>query len=214
MTTRLTRAEQVQRNRGLLLEAARRVFLAEGYSGATIDAIALDAGFSKGVVYSQFASKADLFLVLIEQRIERRAQENAAVIESADGEPETSVVDLLHRGARRSEEEAAWARLLIEFRVVAARDEVVNARYADLHEQAIDALANLLGRVCERSRETLPVPPRTMAKFLLALDSGVTLERSVSPDSMPASELDEFFSRALGLGAMDQHQPATAGGSR
>mgnify|MGYP006141953987 CR=1 FL=1 len=38
MGTRLTRSEQVQRNRGLVLAAARRVFLARGYAGATVDA--------------------------------------------------------------------------------------------------------------------------------------------------------------------------------
>jgi AcrR family transcriptional regulator len=52
MATRLSRPEQVQRNRGLVLEAARRVFLERGYAGATLDAIADEAGFSKGVVYS------------------------------------------------------------------------------------------------------------------------------------------------------------------
>ena len=59
---RLTRAEQSERNRGLVLAAARRVFLARGYHGATLEQIADEAGFSKGVVYSQFESKADLFL--------------------------------------------------------------------------------------------------------------------------------------------------------
>ena len=66
---RLTRAEQSERNRGLVLAAARRVFLARGYHGATLEQIADEAGFSKGVVYSQFESKADLFLGLLEARI-------------------------------------------------------------------------------------------------------------------------------------------------
>jgi AcrR family transcriptional regulator len=36
----------------------------------TLDAIADEAGFSKGVVYSRFGSKADLFLALLDRRIE------------------------------------------------------------------------------------------------------------------------------------------------
>ena len=40
MATRLSRPEQVQRNRGLVLEAARRVFLERGYAGATLERIA------------------------------------------------------------------------------------------------------------------------------------------------------------------------------
>ena len=73
---RLTRVEQSERNRGLVLVAARRVFLARGYHRATLEQIADEAGFSKGVVYSQFESKADLFLALLEARIAERAAEN------------------------------------------------------------------------------------------------------------------------------------------
>ena len=82
---RLTRAEQTERNRALVLDAARRVFLARGYHGATLEQIADEAGFSKGVVYSQFDSKADLFLALLQARIEERAAENARLAESLAG---------------------------------------------------------------------------------------------------------------------------------
>jgi Bacterial regulatory proteins, tetR family len=57
MRTGLSREEQVERNRRLVLDAARRVFLARGYASATVDGIAEEAGFSKGVVYSQVISE-------------------------------------------------------------------------------------------------------------------------------------------------------------
>ena len=66
MSRRLSRAEQTDRNRAELFAAARRVFLARGYHAATLEQIADEAGFSKGVVYSRFASKADMFLALLE----------------------------------------------------------------------------------------------------------------------------------------------------
>src|SRR5438128_1786510 len=69
----MSRAAQTERNRQLVLEAARQVFLTQGYHGARLDAIAEEAGFSKGVVYSQFAGKADLFVALLEHRIAERA---------------------------------------------------------------------------------------------------------------------------------------------
>ena len=55
------------------------MFLARGYGKATVEAIAEDAGFSTGVVYSQFGSKADLFLALLERRIDERAERNDEV---------------------------------------------------------------------------------------------------------------------------------------
>ena len=115
----MTRAEQGERNRALVLAAARRVFLERGYAGATLDAIAEEAGFSKGVVYSQFAGKPDLFLALLERRIAERAEQNARVsagLAGLDG-----LRALLEANARLSEEGGDWSRLLIEFRLIAAR---------------------------------------------------------------------------------------------
>src|SRR5947209_18755322 len=53
-----------------LLEAAAIVFARDGFHGATLDAIASYAGFTKGAVYSNFKSKDDLFLALLEDRYE------------------------------------------------------------------------------------------------------------------------------------------------
>src|SRR6266496_6522087 len=80
MATRLRRVEMVERNREAVLAAARRVFIDKGYAGATLEAIAEEAGFSKGVMYSQFQSKADLFLTLLERRIDERAQQNERIV--------------------------------------------------------------------------------------------------------------------------------------
>src|SRR5215212_8197510 len=82
VATRMTRAERTEHNRERVLAAAREVFLARGYHGATVEQIAEAAGFSTGVVYSQFGGKADLFLALLEARIEQRIRDNAAVVAS------------------------------------------------------------------------------------------------------------------------------------
>src|SRR5215471_359751 len=95
---RLSRAEQAARNRARVLAAARRVFLARGYHGASLEQIADEAGFSKGVVYSQFDSKADLFLALLEARIEDRAAENARLAESLGAGGLPKLVEHLARG--------------------------------------------------------------------------------------------------------------------
>ena len=89
MAKRLNRVEQGERNRALVLAAARRVFLERGYAGATLEAIAEEAGFSKGVVYSQFAGKPDLFLALLEARIAERAERNALVSAGWNARPDT-----------------------------------------------------------------------------------------------------------------------------
>jgi AcrR family transcriptional regulator len=66
---RLTRAESQAQTREALLAAALRVFARRGFQAATIAAIAEEAGYSHGAVYSNFAGKDDLFLAVYERWI-------------------------------------------------------------------------------------------------------------------------------------------------
>ena len=45
-----------------VLEGARTVFLRDGYSGASVDDIATEAGVSKATLYSYFPDKQILFI--------------------------------------------------------------------------------------------------------------------------------------------------------
>src|SRR5262245_35493002 len=53
--------------RALLLEAGLRVFAERGFDLATLDEVALAAGFTKGAIYRQFPSKGAFLLGLFEQ---------------------------------------------------------------------------------------------------------------------------------------------------
>jgi AcrR family transcriptional regulator len=193
MATRLSRPEQVQRNRGLVLEAARRVFLERGYAGATLDAIADEAGFSKGVVYSQFAGKSDLLLALLEARIEERAASNAERAAGLTGVE--GLRSLLRTNARLGHEDAAWTQLVIEFRLVAARDVGLNARYAALHARTVEHLGAALADIAARGGERLVLGQRHTAELVLALAAGVSLERTVQPAALPETALDALVGR-------------------
>lgn len=195
MTTRLSRSQQVEQNRALVLAAARRVLLARGYAGSTIDAIAEDAGFSKGVVYSQFGGKADLFLALLEQRIAERAEVNRRIV--ADSGGPDALRRLARRNAQQSEDEPDWPRLLLEFRLVAARDPDLNERYAALHARTVDQFAAAISAALARDGIVPVQPARTIAQLVLALESGVVLERAADPAALPAGLAEFVLTRLI-----------------
>jgi len=56
--------------RAQLLDAAREVFVAQGYHAAAMDDIADRAGVSKPVLYQHFPSKLDLYLALLDEGTE------------------------------------------------------------------------------------------------------------------------------------------------
>src|SRR5437016_1671402 len=164
MSPRLSRAEQNDRNRALLLDAARRVFLERGYYAATLDQIADEAGFSKGAVYSRFASKADMFLALLEDRITERAAQNAQLAGELAGTGN-----------------------------FAARDPELNRRYAALHARAVDGVAQTFVQVSKEGARDFPVPPRQLAELWLTIETGRALEQIANPDAFGGPSLPVLY---------------------
>src|SRR5579863_5697769 len=80
-----------------ILAGSRRVFLADGFDGASMNDIARAAGVSKGTLYVYFDSKEQLFEALI--REDRQQQAERLVIPADAADPRAAL--------------AAWGRELI-----------------------------------------------------------------------------------------------------
>jgi AcrR family transcriptional regulator len=194
MSPRLSRAEQNGRNRALLLAAALRVFLARGYHAATLEQIADEAGFSKGVVYSRFASKADMFLALLVDRITERAAQNAAAAGQAG-----DVAALIELAGETERATPGWRLLVTEFRLHAARDPELSRRYAQAHARTVDGLARVLESFAGRSGHDLAVPARQLAELVLAIEVGVALEQLADPDAVGFPQLPAVLGQLTAL---------------
>src|SRR5688572_12228928 len=181
---RRTREEQREDTRRRLLDAARRVFLRRGFHGASLDLVAEEAGFTKGAVYSRFASKADLFLALLDERITARIAEMEAVAARERGHLGLSAAMGRQWDAKLREDED-WSLLLIEFRLHAARDPAVNRRYAAAHARLRGAIATIIERESREAGEALPVPAEDIARAALAMGTGAVLERAAEGAAFP-----------------------------
>src|SRR5918996_6007653 len=166
METRMTRSERSAVHRAALLEAARKVFLEAGYHGASVDAVAREAGFTIGAVYWRFGSKADLFLALLEQRVGERVEQIRSVLDGAGLAAEAAAVARQWAGVLRTDLD--WTLLVIEFRVHAARDPALAARFAEVHDRLLRAVVQAVTESL-----ALPAPTREVEDFSrLMLASG------------------------------------------
>ncbi|MDQ6773875.1 MAG: TetR/AcrR family transcriptional regulator [Candidatus Dormibacteraeota bacterium] len=208
----MNRAQQNERNRALVLSAARRVFLARGYHAATLDEIADEAGFSKGVVYSQFQGKADLFMALLEARIEERAEENTKL--AADMAYGGGLPVLLDHLARADNATPGWLLLVIEFRVHAARDIELSRRYAAAHARTVEALTGVLTAIEKRTDEEFALAPHRLAEVMLAISAGAALEQAANPVSFDGQQLARLFAGLLQPAAPMSPAGAPTGSSR
>lgn len=67
-----------------VLEGARAVFMADGYEGASVDAIAKAAGVSKATLYSYFSDKRLLFMEVAKTECRAQIDEAACILDAYD----------------------------------------------------------------------------------------------------------------------------------
>ena len=79
-----------------VIGGARAVFLADGYEGASVDAIARAAGVSKATLYSYFADKTLLFMAVAKAECRTQIDEAGAIL-SPDARPEDALRAAGHR---------------------------------------------------------------------------------------------------------------------
>jgi AcrR family transcriptional regulator len=172
----MTRAEQAIATRGALLIAARTVFLRSGYHGATVEAVAQEAGFTTGALYARFGGKADLFLALLEQRIDDRIGQLRSLIEQAS--PDGRAVT--RQWAQILRADLDWTLLVVEFRVHAARSAELSARFAEQHDRLVRALTDVLA---EMHRDVPRERCEALARAGLALGPGAALARAAEGEA-------------------------------
>ncbi|MCX6021376.1 MAG: TetR/AcrR family transcriptional regulator [Chloroflexi bacterium] len=80
--------------RRFVLDAARRLFVTQGYAGTTVDAIADAAGVGKGTVYLHFATKDDLLLHLITEATEQLLRQIGEIMAAGRPAPDQLAASL------------------------------------------------------------------------------------------------------------------------
>jgi AcrR family transcriptional regulator len=185
MSKRRTRDEIVRDNREALLAAAQEMFERLGYHRASVDAIAEAAGLSKGAVYSQFGSKDELILAVIER--------NATVRRDAlarSGQSAGDALELIRLAFGQTSSSLAWQAAVIEFRVHASRDEALSRRYAALHRRTIEGMTQLFEELSDRTAAGPARSPAQLAQVSVVVSAGLVVEMLADPtlDIEPAVE--------------------------
>lgn len=179
--TRLTRSQVQDRNRETVLEVARAAFLRDGYVATSLASVAKEAGFTTGIVYSSFGSKADLALGVLERlqseqigslgdRLERSA---------ASGD----ILDQVRTWAAEAMS-SGWVRLELELLLDTMQDPRLAAAQAQRQtasiQQAVTVVRSLvpLGSVDD---ETLEVLAEAAVDYVI----GLAMRQVVNPDATP-----------------------------
>ena len=205
-----SRAERQARTRSALVDAAERLFVAKGFHATSLDAVAAEAGYTKGAVYSNFASKEDLFFAVYERRLDTRVAEIHALLEAAP--LARDAIEAMARTATiRSEQDDGWLAVFFEFWAHVLRHEELRERFAALHARVIEPLSVAVVRHAEEAGEALPEDPRKLATARYAMQLGLQLERLTQPDVVDSDLGARMVSHSIDGGSEDglPHQEAS-----
>ncbi len=174
-----------------ILEAAREVFAAAGFANASLDAIAETAGFTKGAVYSSFASKDELFFALLDQQVAGRlaaVEDFVATTPSPTVEAVGAVLDAGVHGHRQ------WQVLFTEYWLRAIRDPEIGERFVAHRAVLRDSIEAMVSRwdIDER------FSARTVTLLILALNSGLSIEEFSDPGSVPPGMFGDVLRAVVG----------------
>jgi AcrR family transcriptional regulator len=163
-----------------------------GLSGASLDEIAEEAGFTKGAVYANFASKDELFLAVLDTRFDQRLAELEHVF-ATDETPETQAAQAGAGFTRAMAADPDWHRLFLDFTARAARDDAFRAQMAQRYLQLRDRIATMLERRAEQAGLEPTMPVLDVAMMTFAMANGVALEGLLLGDEVPADLLGRMF---------------------
>ncbi len=174
---RLSRQEQQQRTRERLLDAAESLFAEGGVNATSLRTVCEKAGFSQGAFYSNFESKQDLLLSVLQRHIEREAVLLQSLVESVASDTLDHALEGFAEHLTVIAEQTQWSLLAIELQLQAQRDADFAAHCALPRSASYDALASVLDTLQARFTLSYQLPTRQLAISLYALWSGLVLSR-------------------------------------
>ena len=180
--------------RARILDAAEDVFVKEGFERAQLEQIAAKAGNTRGAVYAHFSSKEDLFLALLEQRMQSRVQEYEATLHRL---PTRS----LRKAAIRefytsSAADKGWAILTLEFKLFALRHPEARSRLRNVYSMIHPANVSqtlLFGAMKPEDKRLADVGGAALS----ALRGGLVLESYFKPKLLTQKEVRLVLGRAF-----------------
>ena len=178
--------------RDKLFEAAARMFEQDGIGGASIEAIAAEAGFTRGAFYSNFKSKDELIFAMLEDHVEQSIQRNMEIL--AQHKNLDDFMAALKAMDRTRQDPLGRSPLLhMEMSLFVARAEKRRPELAKRLRARRKLIADIVEATLKDSAKGDTLNPPWMASIVLALEDGFRLHRLIDPETTPA----DSFLRAI-----------------
>ena len=176
-----------------LFEAAAKVFEEQGINGASIEAIAAAAGFTRGAFYSNFDSKDELIIAMMEDHVEQSIRRNLDLLSR-----HSNIADFIEalKSMDRSQQDPLGRSPLLHMEMIlfVARAEKRRPELAKRLRARRKLTTDIVEATSKNSGRNPALNPTWTGAILLALEDGFRLHRLIDPETTPA----DSFLRAIG----------------
>lgn len=163
-----------------LLDAAAIIFARDGFYGASLDDIAATAGFTKGAVYSNFKSKEDLLLALMDKHISQQFDD---IVGALDTEVRTAEEQLprIAKTVINHMWDDDWTMLWLEFVLYAARNPEAKGKIRNLTRKAREQVIDLIEKEYSHTGKEPKYSPEQVAIITTAMFDGIGMYHLIEP---------------------------------
>jgi TetR/AcrR family transcriptional regulator, transcriptional repressor of aconitase len=174
---RLTREESQAQTRATLMAVGREHFIRYGLGGAVAEKIAEDAGYSRGALYSNFDGKEELFLAVIREEQERRAEAFHSMFQEEPIAKER--LRKMRDGIADLVTDPDWIVLRAEFEAGAVRNERIRQTFIEVHRKQVRDGGNLIRNLARSSEIHLDLKPNEFIMIILNLTHGLAVTQRI-----------------------------------
>lgn len=193
--------------RDKLFEAAARVFEEQGIGGASIEDIAGAAGFTRGAFYSNFKSKDELIIAMLEDHVEQTIRRNLDLLSRHQNLAD--FIESLRTMDRSRHDPLGRSPLLhMEMILFVARAEKRRPELAKRLRARRQLITDIVETASRNSGKTKALNPAWTGAIVLALEDGFRLHRLIDPETTPADSFLRAISdlqRAIGIPSGDKN---------
>jgi len=178
-----------------LLDAALEVFAEHGYANARLDQVAATAGLTKGAIYSNFASKDEIFFAMLDQQVLARvaAVRSALIAAPLDTRGPARAQHVGRLLAETITEQRQWQLVFLDFWLRAVRDDAVRTQFLARRRELRAAIGEAVVQIIGSEPALDGFSTDDIVTIVLALSNGLAVEQYIDADLVST----DLFGRVL-----------------
>ena len=194
------RDKQKAHKKNQIVEAAARMFAENGYSGAVVADIAIQANIGKGTVYEYFKSKEDLFFAVFEW-FQKKTEKAATVGISSLGGSASDRLRVLNNSLMGLWDEIKDVFVLVMEFWAASSSTAMRQRFKGAFKNLYDDYRKIISALIQEGIKSgefrIDVKPESVAAALVGTWDALFLQAWFDESFDPAATANDFLETVL-----------------